>query len=320
MTYAQQIINKQNSIQNLLSLTDGQLLPMVQSPEKAFRNKAKMVVLGVAQAPVLGIESGLDNQAISLTSCPLYSKQMQEFLACLPSWIQGSGIPPYNRYKQKGELKYLLLTESHASGEFMLRFVLRSLHALERIERNLPSLQHQFPNLSVVSVNIQPVHMARLEGDEEIFLTEKTALEECFNQTPLMIRPKSFFQTNPYIAKDLYATAACWVKEKKTNTMWDLFCGVGGFALHCAPYVESVTGIEIEPEAIESARLSAAKLGLTNIQFSALDSAQYSESSAHHPELIIVNPPRRGLGAALVSTINAISPKYLIYSSCNPRT
>lgn len=79
----------------------------------------------------------------------------------------------------------------------MLRFVARSHAVLERIERNLPTLIAAFPMIEVISVNIQPVHMARLEGEEEIFLTETQSLLEHFNDVPMVIRPKSFFQTNP---------------------------------------------------------------------------------------------------------------------------
>ncbi len=318
--YSQQLDNKQQSIAQLLQVSASQLLAPVASPIQGFRSKAKMVALGVAQAPILGIESHLDGAPHSLVDCPLYSEQLQALLAALPAWIQRAGIPPYNRHKQKGELKYVLVNESKASGEFMLRFVLKSTHVLERIKANLSDLQRQFPKLAVVSVNIQPVHMARLEGEQEIYLTAQTALEEVFNQTPLLVRPKSFFQTNPYVAEQLYATAAKWVKEKQLSTIWDLFCGVGGFALHCAPHVDSVIGIEIEPEAIRSAQLSAAKLGLTNIEFSALDSAQFSGSAAQSPQLIVVNPPRRGLGKELVGIINSIGAEHLIYSSCNPLT
>jgi 23S rRNA (uracil747-C5)-methyltransferase len=145
-------------------------------------------------------------------------------------------------------------------------------------------------------------------------------LIEQFNQVPMVIRPKSFFQTNPYVAKQLYATARDWVREINPSHMWDLFCGVGGFALHCASPTTAVTGIEIEPEAIASAKRSAKTMGITNLDFAALDSAQFSQAQSTAPELVLVNPPRRGLGTELVERLVALSPKHIIYSSCNPQT
>lgn len=295
-------------------------LKPVASADSAFRNKAKMVVSGAAHQPILGLPATQGKEALSLVDCPLYPKPMQEILTYLQDWIRRAGIPPYNVAKKKGELKFLLLTQAQKPEQYMLRFVLRSTQALPRIENNLAELQARFPNIQVISANIQPVHMARLEGDEEIFLTEKQSITETFNDVPLVIRPKSFFQTNPQVAEQLYATAREWVREIKPNHMWDLFCGVGGFALHCASPDTSVTGIEIEPEAIASAQYSANQMGLTNLSFAALDSAQYSQGQEQAPQVVLVNPPRRGLGKALTDSLEALAPPYIIYSSCNPET
>ncbi len=292
--------------------------PVTSSPWH-FRNKAKMVALGAAHQPKLGVISP-QGEEISLCDCPLYSQQMQALLKGIESWIQKAGLPPYKIAKKKGELKFVLVTESQANGEFMVRFVLNSHQAIERIERALPLLLADFPLVSVVSVNIQPVHMARLEGDEEIFLTEKTHLDEMFNHVPLSIRPKSFFQTNPKVAEQLYRTAQHWIEALNPSEMWDLFCGVGGFALHCASKTLPVTGIEIEPEAIACAQRSAQKMGLENLTFAALDSTGFSLQESQAPEVVLVNPPRRGLGKTLCEQLNHFSPKSVIYSSCNPDT
>ena len=102
--------------------------------------------------------------------------------------------------------------------------------------------------------------------------------------------------------------------------MWDLFCGVGGFGLHCATPAMRLTGIEIAPEAIACARQSAAQLGLSNLHFQALDSTQFATHEADIPQLVLVNPPRRGIGAELCDYLSRMAPPYIIYSSCNART
>ncbi|WP_028021556.1 23S rRNA (uracil(747)-C(5))-methyltransferase RlmC [Enterovibrio calviensis] len=318
--YTEQIEQKDEALKSLFEQRlPEQWLSPVLSDEVACRNKAKMVVMGAAHAPILGIEMS-NGEPASLTHCPLYTDDMKELLDYLRDWIRTSGISPYNKAKKKGELKYVLLTRAAISGEFMLRFVTRSRESMARFESNLDRLQQAFPKLRVVTLNIQPIHMARLEGDEEIFLTQEQHLVERFNDVPLVIRPKSFFQTNPKVAAQLYATAREWVKEKKPARMWDLFCGVGGFALHCADVTRSVTGIEIEPEAIASAKRSANEMGITNLDFDALDSTKFSQGQDSAPELILVNPPRRGLGRELAEQLSALAPKHIIYSSCNPDT
>lgn len=327
MPYPVQIADKDSALKLLFTeRMPQQWLEPVTSEETGFRNKAKMVVLGAAHAPVLGIETQRDNQVIpvSLVACPLYPKDTRTLLAYLETWIRTSGIPPYNKIKKKGDLKFILLTRtdplSNGSAEFMLRFVIRQQEAISRIKQNLPELLAAFPAIKVVSVNIQPVHMARLEGDEEIYLTGREYLNEQFNDVPMVIRAKSFFQTNPEVAAKLYATARQWVREIQPERMWDLFCGVGGFALHCASKTTAVTGIEIEAEAIESAKRSAQAMGITNLDFSALDSAQFSLTQKNAPSLVLVNPPRRGLGETLADQLAALAPEHILYSSCNADT
>ncbi|STF44836.1 23S rRNA (uracil-5-)-methyltransferase [Escherichia coli] len=99
--------------------------------------------------------------------------------------------------------------------------------------------------------------------------------------------------------------------------MWDLFCGVGGFGLHCATPDMQLTGIEIAPEAIACAKQSAAELGLTRLQFQALDSTQFATAQGEVPELVLVNPPRRGIGKPLCDYLSTMAPRFIIYSSCN---
>lgn len=209
----------------------------------------------------------------------------------------------------------------------MLRFVLRSEQKRPLVMRELPKLLEKLPPNSVVSLNIQPQHAAILEGETEIVLTEQKTIEERFNHIPLFIRPQGFFQTNPVVASQLYATAQQWVSDLPIQYLWDLFCGVGGFGLHCAKALQaknpniSLTGIEISPSAIASCQQSAQQLGLKNVQFTSLDSAQFAlNEKGTLPDLIIVNPPRRGIGKPLATFLNQLGSPYLIYSSCNAET
>ncbi|WP_435947723.1 23S rRNA (uracil(747)-C(5))-methyltransferase RlmC [Dryocola sp. BD586] len=291
----------------------------VGGPELAFRNKAKMVVSGSVEKPLLGMLHR-DGRPEDLTDCPLYPASFQAVFAVLKPFIARAGLTPYNVARKRGELKYLLLTESRLDGGLMLRFVLRSESKLEQLRAALPWLQQQLPQLKVISANIQPVHMAIMEGEQEIPLSEQRALEERFNGVPLYIRPQSFFQTNPVVAAALYAAARDWVRALPVKHMWDLFCGVGGFGLHCATADMKLTGIEIAPEAIASARQSAEKLGLTDIHFQALDSTQFATDQQDIPDLVLVNPPRRGIGQALCYYLNGVAPQYIVYSSCNAQT
>ena len=318
--YSRQLVDKQQDLRQLLAdVAVGEWLEPVTGPESAFRNKAKMVVSGSVERPLLGMLHR-DGTPVDLCDCPLYPASFPGVFGVLKSFIARAGLTPYNVARKRGELKFLLLTESQKEGGMMLRFVLRSEAKLPQLRAALSWLQQQLPQLKVISVNIQPVHMAIMEGDREIALTEQQALEEEFNQVPLFIRPQSFFQTNPQVAAALYATARDWVRELNIGSMWDLFCGVGGFGLHCATPDIKLTGIEISAEAIACAKASAARLGLKQVEFQALDSTGFATGKESIPDLVLVNPPRRGIGQALCDYLSRMAPQTILYSSCNAQT
>ena len=293
---AEQLAAKMADLQSLLAdFPVNAWCAPVSGPEQGFRNKAKMVVSGSVERPLLGMLHR-DGTPEDLTDCPLYPDSFVPVFAALKPFIARAGLTPYNVARKRGELKYLLLTESQLDGGMMLRFVLRSEAKLAQLRAALPSLQAQLPQLKVITANIQPVHMAIMEGEQEIFFTEQQALAENFNDVPLWIRPQSFFQTNPTVASALYATARGWVRALPVSHMWDLFCGVA-----CA-------------------KQSAAALGLDRLHFQALDSTQFATAQADIPQLVLVNPPRRGIGKALCDYLSEMAPEFIIYSSCNAQT
>jgi len=311
--YAEQLKLKSEQLDALLNRYQPKVwLKPATSPIKGFRNKAKMVATPTLEGVVLGL-----SEEVNLIECPLYDISMQKVLHTTQEWLRELGVKGYDVRLRKGELKYVLLTRSKSNNTMMIRFVLRSHGIIARLQNALDDLLTRAPELKVVTANIQPVHMAILEGEEEIFFTEQRRLEERLNGIPLYIRPKSFFQTNPEVAEKLYHTASEWAGESKPKILWDLFCGVGGFALHCSVAECQIVGIEIEPEAIECARDSAALLEMSNIRFESLDTATFSATSGDKPDLIILNPPRRGLGEQICKWLTRVGSERILYSSCN---
>lgn len=318
--YLQQLEAKQQQLMQLLApYASAEILVPVASEPLHFRNKAKMVVLGTVEQPVLGIVDHAQ-QPLELTSCPLYPSDFQLAFAQIIEFIRLVKLQPYDLEYKKGELKYILLTRSSHSGRWLLRFVLRSQHHLAAIRKYLPQLQQLWPELEVCSVNIQPVHQAVLEGEQEFILTQAQMLAEQLNDVPLYLQPQGFFQTNPVLAAQLYQTAREWTAALPLQHVWDLFCGVGGFALHLATQGRRVTGIEISAAAIACASRSAADMQLQDFHFQALDASAFASAQQQSPDLLVVNPPRRGLGAELCHTVSQLRPHWLLYSSCNPQT
>ena len=315
--YDAQLIAKVEHAQNLLAAwPDAIWLPPMQSQPSAFRNKAKMVAGGTPDAPTLGI---LDpsQHGVDLTACGILSAGLRAAMAPIKTFIARARIVPYDVPTRRGELKYVLLTES-SDGNLMLRFVLRSTEALTRMQKHLPTLLTDLPQVAIVTANLLPEHKAVLEGDEEITLSGSETLPMRLGDLVLHLRPASFFQTNTEIATGLYAQAKDWIDETAARSIWDLYCGVGGFALQVAAPGRHVHGVEVSAPAVASARLSATEAGLPDVTFSVGDATAFTARQS--PDAIIVNPPRRGLGDTLCATLEASGAATIIYSSCNAVT
>lgn len=392
VAYPVQVADKHRFVRDLVDPVLGpdasavEWLPAVTSAEGGFRNKAKMVVTGTIDAPVLGIHGALPSgkvAGIDLTDCPLYPPRLQAAFGPLTELVTRARLQPYDLTPsrgrvtprdaaRRGELKHFLVTISPA-GELMVRLVLRSQEPVARVRKHLPWLQARLPNLAVMSVNLQPEHKAVLEGDTEIVLTERETLPMTLDVRPggmtLHLRPQSFFQTNTEVAAALYRQAREWVDEVAPARLWDLYCGVGGFALTCAAPGRSVTGIELSAEAVASAELTRAELAaaellaadlatadlaaaadlgtadlaaaearvaavgpvpgsgqgptaMAGVRFAASDATAFALGASRGavPELVIVNPPRRGIGADLAAWLERSPAQWVLYSSCNAAT
>lgn len=307
--YAAQLAGKVERVRSLVDVPTW--MPPVASAEAGFRNKAKMVVAGTVDEPTVGILAP-DGSGIDLRACGLHEPGLADALPVLADFITLARLTPYSVAERRGELKHLLVTRS-PDGELMVRFVLRSTEARSRIEKHLPALLDRLP-VAVASLNLQPEHKAVLEGEHEIVLHGST-LAMRVNDRTLHLGPQSFFQTNTAVASRLYDVARTWAGERSPASVWDLYCGVGGFALHLAAPGRRVVGSEVSELAVASARRSAS--GLPEVSFVAGDAVAFARSTTPHPDLVVVNPPRRGIGADLADWLESSDVAHVLYSSCN---
>lgn len=317
--YPRQVEGKVDRCRELLAEHTGlRWSPPVLSPEAGYRNKAKMVVGGTVREPTLGILDGAGHGA-DLRRCGVCAPGVTAALPEIAAFVTRAGLVPYDVPTRRGELKNVIVTES-PDGDLMVRFVVRSQAPVHAIRKNLPSLLRALPRTVVVTANLLPEHKAVVEGDTEVVLTDRRTLTMRLGSVDLNLRPQSFFQTNTVVAAALYAQAREWVDEIAPGSLWDLFCGVGGFALHCAAPGRVTTGVESSAEAVESARRSAADAGLSDVDFVAGDATAFALAASGVPDLVVVNPPRRGTGAELAGWLEASGVRHVLYSSCNPVT
>ncbi|WP_348787115.1 23S rRNA (uracil(747)-C(5))-methyltransferase RlmC [Leifsonia sp. NPDC080035] len=317
--YAAQLADKDAHARELLApFGDAAWLPPVASAESGYRNKAKMVIGGTLEAPTVGIldENG---RGVDLRECGICAPGVRAALPVLADFATRTRLAPYSVPERRGDLKYVLVTLS-PDDELMVRFVVRDENVVPRIRAGLPGLLRALPNARVVTVNIQPEHKAVVEGEREIVLTADSSLVMTVGGMPLRLRPQSFFQTNTAVAEALYGQVAEWVDAVSPASVWDLYCGVGGFALAVAAPGRRVVGVETSREAVRSARATAAAAGLPHVAFRAGDATAFALSAKARPELVIVNPPRRGIGADLAGWLEDSGVPGVVYSSCNPKS
>lgn len=317
MDYRDQILHKEKVLlEALRPLQHPPILPTEESPQKQFRNKVKLAVTGTSEKPILGL-TGEENfdEGRELLDCLLHVPQINEKLPELIDFIQTAKLDPYQISSRKGELKGIIIFTSESSQESYLRFILRSKEAVTRIKKHAALLK----GFECISVNIQPTPHAILEGEEEIFISENKVIKHYFGNIEVNLGPRAFVQTNQKIAQKLYQTAASWIGNREKNFL-ELFCGQGAFSFFCAPYSKKSLGIEINPDAVNVANETATKAGLNHLEFKSSDASHVAEEvKAFHPDTILVNPPRRGLGK-VNDILLETKPAQIIYSSCNVET
>lgn len=327
-------------------------LPTARSRTESFRNKVKLVVTGSVSKPQLGIAApmvrgqfapvhndgcsvrdfvGNGVPGVDLRDCPLPTTGIREVTPALAQFIKECELQPYNPVTDQGVLKHVIVVES-PSGDLMLRFVVRRRGAQGIFFKKYERLRELVPMLSVCSVNVQPEHKAVIEGDEEILISDRasmpmpvvisdpaTEMDDGVDVLELELRPQSFFQTNTEMAEELYRRAAQWgVGAEKA---WDLYSGIGGFAFALANAdVSCVTGIETSEDAVAAGNERARLIKDAEISFVAADATQWVRKQSKVPDLVVVNPPRRGIGDELALWLNDSGVARVIYSSCNVRS
>ena len=323
------------------------VLPLVPVTSSAgSRIRAKLAVFGSLEHPQIGF---LDEQkqVVAVDQCPLHHTLINEFTRQLPDIIREARLTPYDRLTDRGELKFVVVTCSPISRNLMVQFVLRSREAVDRIRSlwrrfSLPfapsqgekvavrpdegvrraSIGPEDTNVSVLSVNLQPVRSSLINGSDEIPISVQTSLSIQFGSTELLFGPQSFLQTNHEIASLLYAAAGQTLREGSSENVLDLYCGVGAFALTAAATARSVLGIDVSVNAIECAIEAARINGAAHARFlcSSLDQFSANGLNGQQFDTVICNPPRRGLDDASIALIRTVRPATLVYSSCNPVT
>ena len=306
---------------------DVPIQPILPSPEvDRYRNKVQYPVGRDKNGHLcIGFYAGRSHRIVPCEDCKLQPSVLNEIGRTLCSLLEQYGIQPYDEETGKGLVRHIFLRRGAHSGQIMVCLVCtrpKLPHADEMVEQ----LCGQFTDIATILINVNREKTNVILGLENHVLYGPGYIEDTLCQVPVQLGPLSFYQVNTPGAEQLYAVAAAYASPTPKDLLLDLYCGMGTIGLSMAGRCRELIGVEIIPEAIESAKTNAARMGAAiaaKSRFFCGDAGEAANRLAAKglaPDIIVVDPPRKGCDQATLSAIVQMSPRRLVYVSCNPAT
>lgn len=283
---------------------------------------------------VTGFYAGRTHSIIPNTECLLGVTENREILEVILAWMKENHVTAYDENTLRGLIRHVLIRKGFATGEIMVCLVInpdkkaKNSEYLPGQDALISELVH-IEGVKSISVSINDKNTNVIMGTEVHTIWGEDRIIDKLGEIAFSISPLSFYQVNPVQTKKLYDTALEYAGLTGKESVWDLYCGIGTISLCMATKAGKVYGVEIIPEAIEDARENARINGITNAEFMVgkaeevlpefYDNAS-SDSDMLHPDVIVVDPPRKGCDAACLETMIKMAPSRIVYVSCDPAT
>lgn len=287
-----------------------------------YRNKAQYPVDISDGEMFAGFYAYKSHRIIPCADCKLQPAEFEKGLEAFAKWIESENITSYNEQTGKGLLRHIYFRKGFASGEVMACAVING-NSIPNGELLVSLLREKVDGLTSVAVNINKEKTNVILGKETSIIWGEKYIRDSLLGKDFLISPNSFYQVNHNQCEKLYAKAKDFAGLIGTETVLDLYCGVGTIGLTMAENVKQLVGIEIIPQAIENAKENAKINHITNAQFICADApkgAEILKKQGVNPDIIILDPPRKGCEKSLFDTIEQLSPKKIVYVSCDSAT
>ena len=304
---------------------DQQVLPVLPSPlSERYRNKVQLPVgLDEAGHPVTGFYAGRSHRIVPCSDCKLQPEWMNCLAARACALMEEYSISPYDETTHTGLVRHLYMRQGWHSGQRLLCLVING-KSLPRESEFCRRLQQEF-NLTTVLVNRNTQRTNVILGQDTRTVLGPGVIEDTLAGVPLQMGVHEFYQVNTPAAEVLYAKAREFAGLRPGDFLLDLYCGMGTIGLSMKPDCDRLVGVEVVPQAVEEAAATAARLGLPagNAEFLCMDAGEAASRFAaqgQHPDVIVVDPPRKGCDAATRQAIVTMSPRTVVMVSCNAAT
>lgn len=291
---------------------DVEVNQVLNGNQLAYRNKAQFP-LTTKPTFAMGFYRLHSNDIISIDKCPIQSDIINQLYNYLKSGLSSQSFVE--------SLRHILIKHAFATNQLMLVFI-----ANKDIRNELNDYITQLVNdmnIESIILNINKRNDNVILGSEEYLLHGSTVIQDQLDDMKFNIASKSFYQVNPLQTKVLYGKALEYAKINENDTVVDLYCGVGTISLFLAKHAKQVIGIEIVEDAIKNAKENARLNNIENVGFVCSDAGTYAEKlqkEGKQPEVVVVDPPRKGCDDVTIMSIVKMKPERVVYVSCNPAT
>lgn len=326
MSYEEELRFKLEKVNDALSRIGKQALQASEilgsGTVNAYRNKG-IFALGTADGKaVSGFYRERSHQTIPVDSCRIQDDLSRRAAQAVTVFMNENDIPVYDETDDSGVVRHIYCRRSIKREGRLLCIVARRGFG-EKTASLVDAVRQACPELTGIVLNINKSRgNTVLAGDFYTLWGEESITDELLGLT-FEIAPQAFFQVNPPQAEKLYRKALEYAALDRSELAFDLYCGAGTISLCLAREAGRVIGAEIVPEAIENAKENAARNGITNAEFLCADAgeaAQLLAARGEKPNVVVVDPPRKGMSAEAVGAVASMQPERIVYVSCEPST
>lgn len=322
-----------NNIKRIGGIEDFEMKPIIGMEEPFYyRNKAQFPVGTNKDGDILyGFYAGRTHSIIAMDSCmlgicPEERDVNSQIMNIIKTFMMLENIKAYDEKTGKGLVRHVLIRIGKKTNQIMVCLVING----EKIPKEDILVKHllEVEGMVDVSLSVNKEKNNVIMGTKIIRLHGPGYIEDYIGDVKFRISPLSFFQVNPTQTEKLYDKALEYAGLTGNETVWDLYCGIGSISLFLAKSAKKVLGVEIIPEAIEDAKINAQINGIENVEFmvGAAEDVVPKYFDAHQgepecqPDVIVVDPPRKGCDEKLLETMILMGPKKIVYVSCDSAT
>lgn len=319
---------KQNTVQNLVdkTLKNKVMVQETVGMENPFhyRNKAQFPLsVNKDGEPILGVFANRTHEVIPTEKCLIQNPKSEEISKFILEFVKKNKITVYDEKTGKGLFRHIVIKVGVKTNQIMCILVINGTN-IPKEQELIKELTNKFSEIKTIVKNVNMKNTNVILGEKNISLYGNGYIEDVLGEYKFKISPLSFYQVNPVQAEKLYNLGIRLAEISKQDTVFDLYCGIGTISLFMSRYAKKVYGIEIVKEAIDMANDNAKLNNAQNTEFyagdveSVLDKLINKENTK--ADIVVFDPPRKGLDKNSINNILKIKPKKIVYISCNPAT